>query len=298
MDPLVITATVDSTMSYQHNPYCPPVTDVERVAEEYIKCVEAGASITHIHGVHFPEDEIQPDGRKLSKIDFDGWKRVTELIRAKVDPVMQFGIASARLEEKVKLMSLEPELMSYCFTAHDEHFQPYPDEPAFEIYAIHSRDELTEFCTAAMDHDVKVEIESFTTGAFYNMRIISEKGLLPEPIWTTLFLGWGGGQWTPPTPEGLIFLVDNLPSEMAINWNVSNMNPPTHWQNLAQAIIMGGHVRVGWEDNPYLDPVLNPGEYAEHCYLLVEKIARMSRDLGREVATPDQAREIIYGKKK
>lgn len=294
MDKLIITVTVDSSMSFPNNPYCPDPKDVERVAEEYVMSVKAGASIVHMHGVHKLEDEIQPDGRKLSRIDFEGWKRMKELIQAEVDPVFQFGIASARMPEKIRLMSLKPDMMSYCFTSHDENFYPDPKYPENDIYAVHPRAELIEFCQAAYEHGVKVEVESFSTGAFYNLRYVSKRVPLPRPIWTTLFLGWPGGQWTPPTPQGLIFMVDNLPKmDGGINWNVSCMDVEQHWQVLTLAINMGGHVRVGWEDNPYV----RPGVFAKHCHELVDKIVRIAHEMGREVATPDEARAIIFGKK-
>ncbi len=103
MKKLIITVTVDSTASYPNNPYCPPLEQVEEIAGEYVRAVEAGASIVHHHGIHKLEDAIQEDGRKLSRTDFDGWKRVTELIRKQCDAIIQFGIASARQEEKVRL---------------------------------------------------------------------------------------------------------------------------------------------------------------------------------------------------
>ena len=84
-------------------------------------------------------------------------------------------------------------------------------------------------------------------------------------------------------------MVDHLPRDRAINWNTSVMDPPTQWQILTLAIIMGGHVRVGWEDNPYLED----GTRAATNALLVEKIVRIAREQGREVATPAEARKII-----
>lgn len=293
MDKLIITVTVDSSMSFPNNPYCPPPTNVEKVAQEYIESVQAGASIVHLHGVHKLEDTIAEDGRKLSHVDFEGWKKMKDLIQAKVDPVIQFGIASARLPEKVKLMELKPDLMSYCFTAHDEDFHPDPNYPPNEIYASHPRAELVEFAQACLDHGVKVEVESFTTGAYYNMRYVAARNLLPAPIWTTIFIAWPGGTWTPPTPLGLYYMVANLPDlPGGINWNVSCMDVDKYWGVLAQAIAMGGHVRVGWEDNPYV----TKGVFAKRCAELVEKIVRIAKDLNREVATPDEARKIIFGK--
>jgi 3-keto-5-aminohexanoate cleavage enzyme len=289
VDKLIITVTVDSTMSYPGNKLCPPTENVAAIAAEYIRAVNAGATITHIHGVHNLEHEIQPDGRRLSKTNFEGWKALSDGIRSGCDCVMQFGIASARFDEKVRLMTLKPDMMAIAFVAHDEFFQPDPAYPANEMYASHPRDELAGYCRAAMEHGVKVEVESFHTGAFWNLEYIARKGLLPEPIYTTLFLGWAGGCWTPPTPDALCYMVQHLPAGRRINWNVSVMDPATQWKILAQAIGMGGHVRVGWEDNPYLED----GTPATSNALLVEKIVRIARELGREVATPAEARVIL-----
>ena len=68
------------------------------------------------------------------------------------------------------------------------------------------------------------------------------------------------------------------------------MDPDEHWRVLSMAILLGGHVRVGMEDNPFL----SPGEYAQSNAQLVEKIVRISRELGREIATPDEARSMIW----
>jgi 3-keto-5-aminohexanoate cleavage enzyme len=287
MDKLIVTVTCDSSMSYPGNPHMPLIDDVASMSRQYIDAVNAGASLVHHHGVHYLEHEIQTDGRRLSKTNFDGWRRLTELIRAESNPIIQFGIASARLEEKVRLMTLEPEMMSYAFNVHDEYFQPDPAYPPNEMYALHPRDELETFCRAALEHGVKPEVEAFYTGAFWNLEFIRKKGLLADPVWTTLFLGWPGGAWTPPTPESLIYLLHHLPPR--VNWNVSVMDPATQWRILPLAIAMGGHVRVGWEDNPYLPN----GEIARHNAELVEAIVRLARGMGREIATPDEARAIV-----
>lgn len=285
MDKLIITVTVDSTMSYPGNPLMPPIEDVDTIAAEYIRSVDAGATIVHHHGIHHLEDEIQPDGRRLSRIDFDGWRKLTELIRAERDPIVQFGIASARLEEKIELMGLRPEMMSYAFNVHDEYFRPDPAFPANEMYAIHPRDELETFCRAALLHGVKPEIECFYTGAFWNLEFIRELGILPNPVWATLFLGWQGGAWTPPTHDALLYLVAHVPSD--VNWSVSVMDP-MQWRIHALAIAMGGHVRVGWEDNPYLPD----GSLARSNAELVEVVVRMAECVGREIASPAEARSL------
>ncbi len=287
MEKLIITVTVDSTVSYPGNPYCPPTEAVDKVAREYVDSVKAGAAITHIHGVHRLEAEIQPDGRRLSRIDFDGWRRLSDAIRSATDAVMQFGIASARFEEKTRLMGLHPDMMAISFNPHDEFFQPDVHYPANEMYAIHPRDELVAYCRAAAEHHVKVEVETFQTGAFWNLEYVRRQGLMNEPAWCTLFLGWPGGCWTPPTPKSLLYMTDHLPARC--RWNLSVMDPATQWDLLTLAVSMGGHVRVGWEDNPYLPS----GEVARSNARLVDQIVQIAERLGRDVATPAEARAIM-----
>jgi len=287
MDKLVITITCDSSMSYPGNPNMPPIEDVEAMSRQYINAVNAGASLIHHHGVHYLEHEIQADGKQLSKIDFEGWRRLTELILDEVDPIVQFGIASARLDEKIRLMTLGPDMMSYAFNVHDEYFQPDPSLPANEMYSLHPRDELEAYTRVALEHKVKTEVEAFYSGAFWNMEFIRAKGLIEDPAWITLLVGWPGGAWSPPTPETILYLTHHLPPRS--NWNLSVMDAQMQWKLMPMAIAMGGHARVGWEDNPYLPDGALARENAE----LVEVVVRMAREIGREVATPEEARQIV-----
>lgn len=285
-DKVIITVTVDCSMSYPGFKGMPRIDDVEAVADEYVRAIDAGASLVHHHGVHYLEDTIQEDGRQLSRTDFQGWADLTDRIRSQRDAIIQFGIASARLEEKIALMDLKPDMMSYAFNVHDEYFRPDPAYPANEQYAIHPRSELEAFSAAAQKHGVKPEIECFYSGAFWNLEYIRDQGLLDDPVWATLFLGWPGGAWTPPTPDSLLHLVRHLPDR--VNWNCSVMNSQMQWRILALALSLGGHVRVGWEDNPYLPDGSPSRSNAE----LVEEVVKLARIMGREVATAEEAREI------
>jgi 3-keto-5-aminohexanoate cleavage enzyme len=120
MEKLIITVACDSRTSYPINHLCPPQEDIAGVAQQYIDGLNAGAAIAHIHGRRTLEESMQPDGKQVSKIHHEGWKQLQEAILAKTAPVMQFGVASARLEEKVKLMGLGPDMMAVAFNAHDE----------------------------------------------------------------------------------------------------------------------------------------------------------------------------------
>ena len=285
MEKLIITVTCDSTMSYPSNPHNPK--GIATQAEEYIRSVSAGASICHLHGPYTVDEKIQADGTKLSDLNIPGWANLKELIENECAPIIQYGIANGRFPQRKELMKQNPDMMSICFNAHDECFDYEPGNPPVELYGIHDRDELTEYCRVTAEYGVKIEVEAFHYGGIWNAVRLVEQGLLETPVWTTFFLGWKGGCWTPPTPKSMMYMHDHKPDNF--NYNVSVMDPPTHWQILTTAIILGGHVRVGMEDNPYL--VL--GEYARSNAELVEKIVRISRELGREIASPEEARQII-----
>jgi 3-keto-5-aminohexanoate cleavage enzyme len=288
MEKLIITVACDSRTSYPANHYCPPQEDIAACAQHYIDAVNAGAAIAHIHGRRTLEDSIQSDGKMVSKIHHDDWKRLMDSIMSKVDPVMQFGVASARIPDKIKLMGLGPDMMAVAFNVHDEYFQNNgPDYPPKRMMALHPVEELLDYCRAAEEHNVKLEVECFQTGAFWNVEFVRKHGYLKEKCYTTLFIGWPGGTWTPPTERALMHMVDHLPQNCI--WNVSVMNPEKQWPILALAVALGGHVRVGYEDNPYIAP----GEFAKNNAILVERMISIARGIGREIATPDEARQIL-----
>jgi 3-keto-5-aminohexanoate cleavage enzyme len=201
--------------------------------------------------------------------------------------VMQFGVASARFDDKVRLMSFEPDMMSVCFNAHDEYFQPDPAFPPNKMFAIHPQEELIDYARAGDEHQVKLEIECFHPGAFWNIAFLRREGLLALKPYVTLFLGWPGGCWTPPTERALLYMVDHLPED--VTWSVSVMNPEKQWDLLALAISLGGNIRVGYEDNPFI----RAGELAANNAQLVERAVDLVHSLGRDVATPEEARKII-----
>jgi 3-keto-5-aminohexanoate cleavage enzyme len=285
VEKLVVTITCDSTMSYPRNPSNP--RGVDELAREYVRSVEAGASICHLHGPYNLDEKIRPDGTKLSDLDLPEWQRLKDLITSHCKPIIQYGIANGRYPQRVELMKQRPDMMSICFNAHDECFQPDPNYPPVELYGIHSREELEGYCRETRKNGVKPEVESFHYGAIWNALHFVKAGLLDSPVWTTFFLGWPGGCWTPPTVEAMQYMHDHKPENF--NYSVSVMDPPAFWQVLTKSILLGGHVRVGMEDSPFLD---GGRTYAKSNAELVDKIVRIAKELGREIATPEEARRI------
>lgn len=90
-----------------------------------------------------------------------------------------------------------------------------------------------------------------------------------------------------PTETALLYMVDLLPD--FVNYNASVMSPTQRWNLLSMVIGLGGHVRVGFEDNPYLAIDQLASTNAE----LVAKIVKIAGSLGREIASPDEARKIM-----
>lgn len=293
MDKLIVTVTCDSTMAYPSNPHNPTPKGIDAVAKEYVRAVEAGAAICHLHGPYTIDDKIQADGTRLSDLDIPGWRRLRDGITDHCDTIIQYGIANGRFDQRKNLMADQrPDMISTCFNAHDECFDYEPGRVPVELYGLHNRDELEEYCVVTNDLGVKIEVESFHMGGVWNAKRLADKGLLKGPVWTTFFFGWRGGCWTPPTPKAVSYMADHCPEGFI--WNSSVMDPEHGWTVLSAAIAAGGHVRVGMEDNPFL----TPGEYARTNAELVEKVIRISRDIGRDIATPDEARALLQLKKK
>ena len=288
MDKLIITITSDSTMSYPSNPHNATPNGIDEVAREYVRSIDAGAAISHLHGPYTQDKEIQPDGTRLSDLDIPAWGELRQKILDERDTIIQYGIANGRFaQRKQMLQEQKPDMVSVCHNAHDECFDYEPGNPPVELYGLHNREELIEYHQLCGGLGVKIECECFHLGGVWNAMRMVEMGLAKKPVWITYFLGWRGGCWTPPTLRAMQYMHDHLPE--GFNYNTSVMDPQEHWRVLAMAIMLGGHVRVGMEDNPFL----TPGEYATNNAQLVEKIVRIARELGREIATPDEARKII-----
>ena len=288
MDKLIITVTCDSTMSFPSNPHNPTPKGIDAVISEYVRSVNAGAAICHLHGSYTVDEEIQADGTKLSDLDIPGWVKLTTGITGQVECIIQYGIANGRFPQRVELMKThKPDMISTCFNAHDECFDYDPDREPVELYGLHDRVELERYCDICNELDVKIEAECFHYGGVWNAQRFVHRGKLSTPMWITFFLGWRGGCYTPPTLKAMLYMHEHLPE--GFMYNTSVMDPDEHWRVLTQAILLGGHVRVGMEDNPFIDP----GVYAKSNAALVEKIARISCELGRDIASPEEARQIM-----
>jgi 3-keto-5-aminohexanoate cleavage enzyme len=143
---------------------------------------------------------------------------------------------------------------------------------------------VVEYLASVMkDAGTKPEMEIFEPGMIANARMLVDTDLARPPLHFDFVLGSRGS--LPATPRNLLFLSESIPP--GSTWTVAGIG---RWQlpMAVLAIVMGGHVRVGLEDNLYYRKgVLATNEQ------LVARVARLAAELGRPVATPEEAREIL-----
>jgi 3-keto-5-aminohexanoate cleavage enzyme len=144
--------------------------------------------------------------------------------------------------------------------------------------------EVIEYLAKAMkEAGTKPELEVFEPGMIANALLLADKGLLTPALHFDFVLGSRGS--LPASPRNLLFLSESIP--LGSTWTVAAVG----WWQLPMAvlaIVMGGHVRVGLEDNIYY----SKGELASNEQL-VARVARIAAEVGRPVAEPDDAREIL-----
>ncbi|MFP4016184.1 MAG: 3-keto-5-aminohexanoate cleavage protein, partial [Halanaerobiales bacterium] len=143
---------------------------------------------------------------------------------------------------------------------------------------------MRNFAREMLRYDILPELECFEAGHIYNALRLKKEGLLKKHLHFDLVLGVPGA--IKATLKNLLFLTELLPE--GASWTVAGVGK--HQLPLAvNAIVMGGHVRVGFEDNIYY----KKGVLADSNAELVKRIVRLAGELGREVASPREARAIL-----
>ncbi len=256
MDPLIITATPNICWLAPDLPY--PRT-VEDIAAEARLCEQAGARIFHTHA----------EGR---------WREVIHAVRQQSALVIQCGMSSLPIPDRMDVWTEHADMISMIVSHHDEAFT------GLDVHVLHPREELEEYMRLCNQYHVKPELEIWHAGSIWNMRYLIDKGLLSAPYFTTLFFGWPGGSWSPPTLEEYLYRRRLMPPGSIIN--VSIMGPEQK-TILAAAILNGDHVRVGTEDYPYID-----GKVAA-THELVAEVVDLARHLGREIASAEETGKLL-----
>lgn len=246
-----------------------PITP-EEIAASAIEAVRAGASAVHIH----VRDAVTHIGTQ----DKDLYEKVLARIRAEVDPIICLstsGVPGKNLEHNKRLIPLELKPHMVSFDAGSMNFG--------NALFLNPPDFLDLLARKARECEVKLELECFHPGMVDTCIQMMEVGLIERPMHFQFVLGVRGG--SPATVKSLITMVEMIPQDST--WSVIGIGK-TQLTLGIHALLLGGHVRVGLEDNIYY----RKGELATN-ERLVKRIVNLSRELGREVATPEEAREIL-----
>ncbi len=269
-DKVILTvAPTGAWPSKKDTPYVP--LQPKEIADEVYACWKAGASVAHIH--------VRDDNDK-SSMDFDKFVETVSYIRATDCDIVinlttsgQLGLAD---EERMRhLIELRPELASYdCGSMNWLHSSVFENSPRF----------LEKLGNLMQKYDVKPEIEIFDAGMIYNALYYLKQGVLKAPLHFQFVLGAAGGM--DATVENLVFLKSLLPPDCT--WGALGIGKG-HLPIMYAALAMGGHVRVGMEDNI----LYSKGVLAKSNVEFVERTKRIVAELNKSIATPDEARAIL-----
>ncbi|OPL09092.1 MAG: 3-keto-5-aminohexanoate cleavage protein [delta proteobacterium ML8_F1] len=271
MEKLIITAALTGAEVTREVQPALPLTP-EEIARDAYECYKAGASIVHIHA-------RDPEGNPTQ--DKAVYQQIKTLIEEQCNVIVQPSTGGAvwhSAEERLQPVELKPEMAT--LSTGTVNFGP-------DVF-MNTQEYMEKFAQRMLTLGVKPEIEIFDRGMIHNALGLLKKGLLKSPLHFDFVLGVPGA--CPGGVEDLVYLRSRIPDDAT--WTVAGIG--RHETPLAAAaIVMGGHVRVGFEDNVYY----SKGVLARSNAQLVERIVRIAAELGREVATPDEAREILGLKK-
>ncbi|CCQ93853.1 3-keto-5-aminohexanoate cleavage enzyme [[Clostridium] ultunense Esp] len=272
MDKLIITAAIcGAEVTKEHNPNVPYT--VEEIGREAELAYRAGASIIHLH-VRYDDGTPTQDKERFRACIEEIKRRCPDII---IQPSTG-GAVGMSDEERLQPVELLPEMATLdCGTLNfggDEIF-------------VNTENTIKNFGKVMIEKGVKPEIEVFDKGMIDYAIRFAKQGYILKPMHFDFVLG----VQMAATARDLAFMVDSIPA--GSTWTVAGVG--RHEMPMAaMGIAMGGHVRVGFEDNVYLER----GVLAKSNGELVEKVVRIAKELGREIASPDEAREILELKKR
>ncbi len=283
-DRVIITCALTGVVATREQ--CPylPYTPAE-IGEEARRACDAGAAIVHIHARDPVTGEQSWDGEVYRQIKEEVRKRSPVLINFSTGG---FNMGVDGEEEKKKrieyLWKTRPDIAalnmgSMNYAKFSERRRAF----VFDFVFMNPFQDILLVAAAMSQGDVKPELECFDLGHVQNAQPLIAMGALRPPLQYSFVLGVLGG--APATAETLAHMSKQLAKDDA--WEVIGISK-VQWHLLATALVLGGNIRVGLEDNFYLDAAGT--RMAEGNGPLVEKAARMARDVGREPMSPEEAR--------
>ena len=289
MPPVIICCAINGGLQGKEYNAAIPETP-EEIADSVHGAYQAGASMVHVHA---RDPENLPGGART----VEQWNEVTRRIRERCPDIIINNttgggpgmtdaerLASLDAMPDVASLNLVPDMSRFSLKKRSAPL-PHPRE-AFEYddcWPISYR-LVTWYATEMQKRGIKPELETYHPGGAWVIRDLIRQGLIAKPYWIQTVMGYQTSSF--PTAQHVLDLLRDFPDDSV--WLCSGIGP-FQLPMTTLALLMGGHVRVGLEDNVYL----KRGELARSNAQLVERAARLARELGREVATPGQARQTL-----
>jgi 3-keto-5-aminohexanoate cleavage enzyme len=269
MEPVIVQAALTGAISTTDQNSNLPTT-VEEIVHAGIEAWRAGASVLHIHA-------REEDGEPTQRLErFEPVVHGLRDLDCSAIINLSTGSAAGRADGKSRYecLRLQPEMGSFDCGSFNFGERLFANPMSF------LRDMAKEFA----ERVVKPEIECFDVGHIGTALQLRDEGLLEEPMTFQFVLGVRGG--APATPEQALYMRSLLPR--GATWSICAVGRHQLPMNLL-CLSTDGHVRTGLEDNlNYLQ-----GVRAESNAQLVARIVRIAEEIGRPVATPDEARELL-----
>ncbi|MEG1559301.1 MAG: 3-keto-5-aminohexanoate cleavage protein [Clostridia bacterium] len=269
MEKLIITACIcGAEVTKEHNPAVPYT--VSEIAEEAYKAYNAGASVIHLHVRLDDGTPTQDAGR---------FKECFDAIRAKCPGVIiqpsTGGAVGMSNDERLAPITLNPEMATLdCGTCN------FGGDDIF----INTENTIKDFAEKMNARGIKPEIEVFDKGMIDMAIRLNKKGYIKSPMHFNFVMGVNGG--ISGDLRDLVFMAGSIPAGSTFTTSgVGRFEFPM----VTASIMLGGHARVGFEDNVYI----KKGVVARSNGELVEKVVRIAGELGRNIASTNEAREIL-----
>jgi len=278
-DKVVITCALTGAVTTRRQCEAIPYTPVE-IAEEARRAYEAGAAVVHIHA---RADDGSPTWSA------DTFEQIAIETRKRCPVILNFstGGAGPMSDRHAHLTRVRPEIAALNMGSMNyAKYSPKRKDFAFNFVFANSFDDIMAFLAVMKEAGCKPELECFDIGHTNSIEPLLDMGLLKRPIQFSFIMGVLGGIGA--TMDNLALQARQVPPDST--WEVIGISLD-QWKLIAGALALGGNIRVGLEDNFYVDA--HGRQMAKSNGDLVAKAARMSRDIGREPATVEEAREIL-----
>ena len=289
MPPVIIClASNGGIQGKEYNPNLPETAD--EIADSVHEAYEAGASMVHLHA---RDPNNLPGPAKTTEVWYELNKKVRERCPDIIINDTTGGGFDMTMEERLSCLAAKPELASLNLAPDMSKFKmkareaPLPHPRAaidYDDCIPFSYKQISWYASEMKKHGVKPELETYNPGGAWVIGDLIDQGLLDKPYWVQTVMGYQTSSF--PTVENVVHLLREFPAGTL--WLCSGLGP-FQLPMTTLSMLMGGHVRVGLEDNVYY----RRGEKAKSNAQLVERAARIANELNREVATPAQAREML-----